>query len=269
MSYAALLLVISIQVFVNLKYLLEGSPIPEGIPMDFVTLILAFTLMQVFSLNAQLLLYPLWSLSVEWITNIIAAIVSVKIKFIGLLFFIVPGIFFLVVSLSQLTSGAVESVTNQLGRGMWAFGLGLMLQERKRMLTLLHNNFAKIMIVFICTYISVQLSISFSAWSSLGSPVLFAVAICYLDSIDEHKLGKGLMKVCKYLGRTSYGVYVWHVVASNLLALAIKNHLIKSDFLELYFGIPKAFLVFLITIVFTELTLRYLEAPLRARLTRG
>lgn len=268
MAYTALFVILGIQLLVNLKYLIYEEKMPEGIPMDLFTLIIAFTFMQVFSVKAQLLLYPLWSLSVEWITNVIAAMAVKKRKIREILVFIAPGLTLLAFYYVGNDSAWVQSVANQLGRGMYAFGVGLLLARYSSKLPQVNQYIAGLIAIgSVCA--TVQLASSLGDLSSLFAPILFGTSIYYLNSIDEKRLRNFVLDACNYLGRTSYGIYVWHVVAANLVGLFIENGFVSDKALEEFFGGPKLLLVFGMTLILTEFTLRYIEIPFRRKFKRG
>jgi len=249
--------------------MINRKPLPESIPLDILTLILAFTFMQVISINAQLLLYPLWSLSVEWITNLIAAIAAKKTKFHINLIFVLPGLSLLAIHYLGDVSGLLESVLNQLGRGLLSFGLGLLIARYRFTQLPFKNSILGVVFIVISILLSIRLSMIYSEWSSLVTPFLFAISIYYINSIDEHRLSPSLLLSCKQLGRWSYGIYVWHVVAANVVSLGIENRVLDGVALNMFLGVPKLLLVVSMTLIFTELTLRFIETPLRMKFRRG
>lgn len=268
MAYSAVSLVILIQIVVNLKYFLSGDEIPEGIPLDALTLLLTFLFLQIFSLNSQLLLYPLWSLSAEWLSNLLASVTNKVSERREVLFFVTPGFSLLIVATFILQNSFWQTTCNQLGRGLFGFGLGLGLWRfrnrcrlRGRAIFCLFFGIILSSLVLVLNYFSRELALF------LSSP-LFATSILMLYRFETQVTRISLGSSLKYLGRISYGIYVWHVVATNILSVLSEN--LENKFLEVEYalGIPRVFAVLILTTVFTEFTIRFIESPLRVRFQR-
>lgn len=268
MAYSAVFMIILIQIVVNLKYLFAGDQIPGGIPLDTLTLFFTFLFLQVFSLNSQLLLYPLWSLSAEWLSNILASVTNKVSKRREVIFFITPGLFLLVVATFILENSFWQNTWNQLGRGLFGFGLGLGLWQVKnrfkfRVRASFHLFFGVILsgLVLVLNQFSRELALFVS------SP-LFATSILMFYRFEMQVTKIWLSGSLKYLGRLSYGIYVWHVVATNILSILSKN--LGFGYFEIGFslGIPRLFAVLILTTMFTELTIRFIESPLRGKFSR-
>ena len=268
MAYSAVSVVILMQIVVNLKYLFSGDQIPKGIPLDVLTLFFTFLFLQVFSLNSQLLLYPLWSLSAEWLSNILASVTKKVSKRREIIFFITPGLFLLVVATFILENSFWQNTWNQLGRGLFGFGLGLGLWRVRNRFKLrarasLHLVFGVILsgLVLVLNHFSKELALFVS------SP-LFATSILMFYRFEMQVTKIWLSGSLKYLGRLSYGIYIWHVVATNILSVLSKN--LEIEYLEIGYslGIPRLLAVLILTTLFTELTIRFIESPLRGKFTR-
>jgi peptidoglycan/LPS O-acetylase OafA/YrhL len=161
-----------------------------------------------------------------------------------------------------------QNTWNQIGRGLFGFGLGLGLWRVRNRFKLrarasLHLIFGVILsgLVLVLNYFSKELALFVS------SP-LFATSIWMFYRFETQVTKIWLSSSLKYLGRLSYGIYVWHVVSTNILSVLSKN--LKIEFLEIGYclGIPRLFAVLLLAMIFTELTIRFIESPIRIRFKR-
>ena len=267
MAYSALLFVIFIQLIVNIKYRIMGEDLFVSIPLDPITVLASFLFLQVFSLNSQLLLYPLWSLSSEWLTNLLASSVyfSSAIKKIQL--FLLLGVAIIGISLAVNESPRLQICTNQVGRGLLGFGLGLLAWEYRQLQTINLHKSTLILIVVISPLFAFYLNGKSSNVAVYVSPLMFTFVVYSLNILETKFHVRPPVVVCKYLGRISYGLYVWHVIATNIVALASKNFDLQALEPGEFLGIPRLSLVLFITIVFSEIVLKLIEAPIRRKLT--
>ena len=70
MAGTTIVFTLLIQFIVDLKRFVLDQPVAPRIETDILTLILAITLLQIFSNSAIMLNAPLWSLSAEWIITL-------------------------------------------------------------------------------------------------------------------------------------------------------------------------------------------------------
>ena len=129
MAYSALLFVIFIQLIVNVKYRINEEILSDSIPLDPITVLASFLFLQVFSAKSQLLLYPLWSLSSEWLTNLLASSFYLFTMIKKIQLFILSGVILIGISLAAIESPNLHNCINQVGRGILGFGLGLLAWE--------------------------------------------------------------------------------------------------------------------------------------------
>lgn len=268
MAYSALMLVISIQLLVNLKYRIAGQTLSESIPLDFLTLTSSFLMLQVFSFKSQLLLYPLWSLSSEWLANICAALIHMQSMAKKILFFTFVGSFLIGVSLLVDSSINLANCANQLGRGMLGFGLGLFAWNFRVKLTFQSGKLSLIFISITLPIFGFYMYSKSIETAMFLSPCLFTISVLSLYQLEINHNFKFPNITSKYLGRVSYGIYVWHVVATNIVSLACNNIGIQICQPQELLGIPRLVLVLCVTLFFTEVTLRLVEEPIRRKFTR-
>ena len=267
MAYSALLFVIFIQLIVNIKYRVMGEDLFVSIPLDPITVLASFLFLQVFSLNSQLLLYPLWSLSSEWLTNLLASSIYLSSAIKKIQLFIFLGAAIIGISIAVNESPRLQICTNQVGRGLFGFGLGLLAWEYRKLQKINLHKSILISIVVIAPLFAFYLNGKSSNVAVYVSPLMFTLVVYSLNILETEFYVKPPVVVCKYLGRVSYGLYVWHVIATNIVALASKNFNLQALEPEEFLGIPRLSLVLFITLVCTEIVLKLIEAPIRRKLT--
>lgn len=263
MAYSAIILVILIQLAVNLKYILIREEIPEGISLDFKTLAFTFAFLQVLSINSQLLLYPLWSLSSEWLSNVIASLTNRLTSKFELFFFIAPGLIFLTASIFLRENTFFIGVLSQLGRCLLGFGLGLGLWKVKDKFNDTPRGAMCIFLAILASVVTLVLSQLSAELALFFSSPLFCFTVLLLYEYERQENVLKFKRSLRYLGNASYGIYVWHVVATNLLFIISKN--INFNALEPDFGlgILRFLGVLALTLLLTELTIKFVESPIR------
>jgi peptidoglycan/LPS O-acetylase OafA/YrhL len=94
-----------------------------------INLLIAIALFQIFSFQSQLLLFPLWSLSAEWIVNIVGVVCRKIFGQIQTLMFISIGVTLFCTStyLGLLVSESNWAIS--LGRCLMCFGVGQAIQQ--------------------------------------------------------------------------------------------------------------------------------------------
>ena len=253
MSIATLIFALSIQKIVEIKHAIYGEQSPEGIPTDPQTLLFAFLLLQVFSQTAQWLNGPLWSLSVEWLSNIIFALLSGAQKMKYVLSIIIA------VVLQVHSSFGGEPWELQLGRGLFAFTIGAL--TRKYLYRNWENSHLK-------SVLSVLIFLSFHLllvlWSSnliIVAPFVFAFLI--LNAAASVITSSKVLLLSEFLGRYSYGFYAWHFPLLMLVPTIIRRPLSLFPHIQGW----TIHIVFLATIAaslfMTSLIIRFIEPKTR------
>jgi peptidoglycan/LPS O-acetylase OafA/YrhL len=267
MAYSALLFVIGIQLTVELKYRIAGEDLSESIPLDLATLLASFLLLQVFSAKSQLLLYPLWSLSSEWLTNLFSSSIFFLSMIKKVILFVLLGSILIGISLAIESYPNLQNCANQVGRGFLGFGLGILSFEYRKVWNTRSNSISLIIIAISSPLFAFYVNSKSFAIAMYLSPLMFTISVLSLYKLETQMCIRPPIPICRYLGRISYGVYVWHVVATNMLSLISKNFGLQIfQPLEL-FGIPRLLLVLCITIACTEIVLKFVEAPIRRKMT--
>lgn len=190
-------------------------------------LLIALTLFQVFSFPSQLLLFPLWSLSAEWISNIAGVVVRRMVGRIQTNLFISFGL--ILFSLGTY-SDVLESESNwsvNLGRCLMCFGVGQLIQQVGS--SQLSKSTKTVHMVFsaTCTLIYLFLVHEFGQNALILAPLIFGY-IVWSFSAKVGLFGYGRKKtVSNFAGSYSYGLYVWHIPALGLCDIALKRSNIK------------------------------------------
>lgn len=253
MAAVTIIFVIIIQKIVDIKHFIFGEQNHEGIAIDPQTLLIAFLLLQVFSEKAQWLNMPLWSLSVEWISNIILALYSSAQNFR----YILPLILGFALQLHSLFGG--ETWELQLGRGLFAFTIGAV--TRKYLYGDWKASHFKTVLSFV-VFIGLHLLLIF--WDSnviFVAPFVFAFLI--LNASRFNITSDKFVQISKFFGGYSYGFYAWHVPLLSLNSIVIKRILSQAPLIDGW----TVHIVFLATIatslMMTFLVVRFIEPKVR------
>lgn len=222
----------------------------------------AFLLLQIFWGALIPVNTPLWSLSAEWFVNLFAAILKSKNKTyviisIGFLFELI-GIY---LNHRFDLGWGVISYLIAIGRVIVGFYLGITLriilskQEYKSSIKRL------IFMLFI-------FGLNFYLFAFSDYFVISAAPICFFllregASVKESYLPKRFLRLCSYLGRISYGIYVWHIPISSL---NIPYFLLKHSSIALEGSLKIIFIAsitLILVVLVTEASIRFVEIPLR------
>jgi peptidoglycan/LPS O-acetylase OafA/YrhL len=212
-------------------------------------------------------LYPLWSLSSEWLANLFAAFISFLSISKKIALFILPGFLFIGFSITIKVSPGLQNLTNQIGRGFLGFGLGLLVWKLRDKAKLPMNHMSIVTISIAAPVLAFYVNSLSLSTAMFVSPILFSLSVLALYRLETRTELKPAEKICRYLGRVSYGIYVWHVVGTNIVALLSKNLGWRIFEPQIIHGIPRLTLVLIITICFTEVVLRWVETPIRKKLS--
>jgi peptidoglycan/LPS O-acetylase OafA/YrhL len=175
----------------------------------------AFFLLQIFWGATIPVSTVLWSLSAEWFVNLLAVFTRKKIKvYLMLSLGFLLEILGLYINQKFQLGWQIFNYLIAIGRALVGFYLGLILRQslkvKKRSFSLKRIIF--VLFVFSINFYLLQKSIIF---------VIFSAPICYfivreVVFIDEKRFPKLVLRFCRYLGRISYGVYLWHTIVGTL-----------------------------------------------------
>jgi peptidoglycan/LPS O-acetylase OafA/YrhL len=251
---------ITLIIFQKVPFISEQlSGFPSTGPLAFLG---ALLLLQIFWSATIPVSSQLWSLSAEWFTNLIVTIFGSKQRFFLLVLFglilEIAGIF--INHRYNLGWGVIKYLI-AIGRALVGFNLGMVL--RQNIESKKYNGTIKnLLIILIVFTINMYLVDASDFFIILSAPICYFL-IREIASIKESRLPKFILDICSYLGRISYGVYVWHIFIGTL---AISAFVLKYSSFNLY-GLPEplfnVIITVLISIIVTEASIKFVESPIR------
>jgi peptidoglycan/LPS O-acetylase OafA/YrhL len=231
----------------------------------FYLYVLSFLLLQTFWAPIQDILTPLWSLSAEILTNLFNLFVLPKGK--ALICVAISASFCEMLALWVSPKfGLAWGRGGPVGlfRCLSGFYLGLYLYYLQNEVAT--KRFAKswaklVLSLLVCA--GLGFGSTRSAFPMVLLPYAFSILVFQTIQFESPHINPILKHFCKYLGRTSYGIYVWHVVIwrcqipENLGSKMSWN--LNSTLGHLYIG----FSTILLVLLATELSIRFIELPVR------
>ena len=233
------------------KHLFFGENQTKSIILSVPTILFSLLMLQVFYKPAVLVDYPIWSLSAEWLANIIVVAVDSffrKKTFLSVIF----G------ALLLFISALIDSeVLNQLGRAVWGFSIGLVAFEYQSIYFRLAKSIKLIAISLIPVYLMIP---DLGVFQSLISVWPFVAGIVILS---QQVVSVHTSKICSFLGKYSYGFYLWHFPMLSLVGFIIRD-LKSSDFSFSVFLLEINLTILLSTLA-TRISITLFEEPIRSR----
>jgi peptidoglycan/LPS O-acetylase OafA/YrhL len=237
---------------------LTGFPSTE--PLAFLG---AFLLLQVFWAAIIPVYTPLWSLSAELFANLIATIFGSKQRFFVLVLIglIIESVGIFINHRYDLGWGVIKYLI-AIGRVLVGFYLGIILRKtiNSEVTKGSIKNIPIFLIIFAFNFYLIDISNVF---------IIFSAPICYflvreIAILEETRIPQFILAFFSYIGRISYGVYVWHTVIGNL---SIPAFILKYSPITLT-GLTKDLfnvtLTVLIIIIVTEVSIKFVETPIRS-----
>jgi peptidoglycan/LPS O-acetylase OafA/YrhL len=244
-----------------------------GLPADERAhiLIAAFLLLQVFVVAATAINVPLWSLSAEWIANVIYAPLTAVKWGIGIIAAIAVGYVMLWYGLTTDTSfidssGPIRGY-EALGRAFLGFGLGLLLRKYLTQLARFRNWW--LLVIAIALVVSLFFIEDAWHWNSYRYAItyfaapIFALLILELTKF-EITPGTRKAKVMTFMGAYSFGVYVFHqplIQWANIVLGTPSGVFPASKWV--YFFLVQATCVTIVSIFLTLLAKILVERPMQ------
>ncbi len=218
--------------------------------------------------GAIFIVVPFWSLSSEWLANIIFAPLTLIKAQIGIILGIGIGYFCLYYGLVNdaewISSLGPIRGWEALGRGLIGFGIGLLIRANLKRLLIIRNRVGLLITVALTIW-------AFTIWQSYTFTHLYYVSlllgllILQLSQIEFSSAGKAA-KISTFLGNYSYGVYAFHILA---LEFYDYNVFRLNEFAEpsewWRHLINKTIVVIIASTLATFLTLKLIDQPLQRR----
>lgn len=208
---------------------------------------------------------PFWSLSAEWLSNLIfSPLVAIK-RNVGMVFGVLLGYYFLYLGLTRdgLWIDYMGPIRGHeaVGRALIGFGLGLLARKYITSLRWLQN---PVILLF-----AVSATIwNFSTWRNGFTNIywagpIFALLIIQLSKYEIDK-DSDFGKVAHFFGRYSYGIYAFHIILHDhywYFFGDVAPDATNSQWLD--FAIQKTLMLLLFSIIFTALTLKFIDGPMQ------
>ena len=204
---------------IEIKQTLSDDATAQSMSIDFQSIVLSLLLLQVFSNEANLLNYPLWSLSAEWIVNIVIAILASLFPKRVYLYFLVG---LLLLGIISARSPVDPEWSNQICRAAFGISLGiflryifdLRLKPKAQKLHLAISSVFSLAVVF--------LKFDYGPYQAIFSCLVFAYLIYSVAKFEVEKNLRVPESIARNSGVLSFGIFVWHAPLSGLVSRLIE-----------------------------------------------
>ena len=246
---------------------LAGLPADERVHI----LVIAFLLLQVLLASAIAINVPLWSLSAEWIANVVYAPLTAVKWGMGIILAIIAGYVMLWYGLTSDASfieysGPIRGF-EAVGRAFLGFGLGLLLRKYLTQLSRFRNWW--MLVISIGLVVSLFFIEDAWHWDSyrynityFAAPI-FALLILQLTKFEVTP-GTRKAKVLSFMGVYSFGVYVFHqplIQWTNIVLGTPSGAYPPGKWV--YFFLVESVSITIVSILFTLVARTLIEAPLQ------
>ncbi len=249
MVLAIVLFTATYDLVILVKHWAFGEPTTSPIILSVPTLLVSLLMLQILYSPAILVDYPVWSLSAEWVANILVSltqIFTIKTKYIALAFAAV---------LIIASSACKSELLNQLGRALWGFSFGLIAFDFRDKSPSLRNFTFPISLLLVPIYFTAS---NLGKYESLFSVWPFAAWILILAKLNTSaKTSKFLFLAGKY----SYGFYLWHFPILSLIGFFLNQ--VKFNSTSTLRILLEIALTSMLSILATKLSLTFIEEPIR------
>lgn len=236
----------------------ENSPAFDS--SDLIRYSLSILLLQFLYPFSVSLLFPLWSLSTEFYSNLFQIILRLTGSLRKISFGILLGILLIIASGIYFDSGPDWTQYNTwlfgFGRALIGFNIGQLVwnfHQRKIRVSWMHYLFVALVgfVISINVWIFANKFVLASAYFSFGFLVLA------FSKFKNPAQSSHLFRFLKVFGETSYPVYVFHTIILSLF-LRIFTSLSLVNFINFY----------LMNLIFSFLVLKYLEPKVRVFISK-
>ena len=231
----------------------------------------ALLLLQIFSATATQWIVPLWSLSAEWITNLIA-IPFIKVRKDYL--FVLMSVFGFALMLLglQMNSEQISKLgpvlgSIALGRAFTGFFIGVLIRiyfERLSQNKWVANKWSSLLGIALL-YLAAH---KYGYSSVLIASILVVPSIIFLATKNEQIANGALRRIAVTTGALSFGIYVWQMPLRDVLiglfpkiGIDTSNGITHgiTDSLKLFVG------TLVLSVIATLITQRVIEQPIQTR----
>lgn len=245
-----------------------------GLPMDerVHILVIAFLLLQVLLAAAIAINVPLWSLSAEWIANVVFAPLTAVKWGLGIIAAIAAGYAMLWIGLTfdasfVESSGPIRGF-EAVGRAFLGFGLGLLLRKYLTQLSRLRNWW--MLLISIALVVSLFFIEDAWHWNSYRYAItyfaapIFALLILQLTKFEVTP-GTRKAKVLTFMGVYSFGVYVFHqpLIQWSNVVLGTPSGVYPAG-KWVYFFLVQSVSITIVSILFTLIARTLIEKPIQS-----
>lgn len=227
----------------------------------------AFLLFQIFIGSLSTVHGALWSLSAEIFVNIVSTRLFPSGKKIYLV--LVAGYFILIVGIfmnHRCNLGwTLVDYFPAAGRVIIGFYLGLLLRRKideKVGKNTLKNFKTKLVASILLVLLNCILMIK-SEWYIVLAGINFYWAISLVTRMNEEKFPNYFSKTCSYLGRISYGVYVWNIVIAKLHVSSFVKSYLAMPSLGIVDNLIDIAITISLILIATEISIHLFENPIR------
>ncbi len=219
MPLCTILLVVLYQLALNIKHIFNPANLNETIDIKPLTILLGILMLQNFSQSAMLLNFPLWSLSAEWFTNLIMLGVPIQRKPRLLTIVICIGIAMVMFYEFFLLEQSNFNWVSNTGRALSGFSIGILVRKNLEMKREIKEGIRLLSLLSIVVVIVYYLVLVYvDSQYIFAAPIPFAFLVYALAKLELFSSVKSrFRRLCSFLGKISFGVYVWHIPVHNTL----------------------------------------------------
>jgi len=192
------------------------------------TIIGAALLLQVIIPATIIVLVPLWSLSVELVSNMIFAAVLPRYKDIGTHFLIFSGLGLLVFGIwvdADYVFGVMGPLRGfeALGRGLLGIGVGILISKHRK------SKFSPWLFGLGIGMTILMFVLPFSALAVVIAPIVFGFLFWNAEPLDKLITSERLTSLSTWASSMSFGVYVWHGVLIGTITTVLKGVFVDGE----------------------------------------
>jgi len=215
LAWVTIIFVLIYAGLLEIKQNLSDDPFALSMPIDFQSIVLSLSLLQVFSNDATLLNYPLWSLSAEWVVNIVIAILA---TLLSKRFYLFSLIGLLLLGILSASSSVDPEWANQICRAAFGISLGILSRHIFELRGKLKAQKLHLALSSIISMGVVFLEFDYGPYQAIFSCLVFAYLIYSVAKFEVQKSFWVPESIARNSGLLSFGIYVWHAPLSGLVS---------------------------------------------------